>query len=354
VVSAKTQTLTAIVSFPSDIQPSFQNTSRVIIMHQGALGDFLLALPVFEGLHRLHPDMRLDFWTRPNHVALIASRPYLGQFHSTDGPELTPFFHDELWKEAAPPAFFQNARAILVFGQATARTLADRLGKRVSARVAWIRSFPDATCRQPVSRFLVRQMQQAGWPIEETLPRLNPAPAEKNFVQEWFREQGWGGSPVVLHPGSGGVRKIWPLQRWWELLRWLCRVRQAPVVMVMGPADGCLQAMAGEAVQLGVTLARDLSLPRLAALLAACRLYIGNDSGVTHLAAVTGTPCIAIFGKTSPQVWAPPGQNVRVLVSQWREEEILHLAPNAPVQHLEPAMEAALRSVFGHRAVTGS
>jgi hypothetical protein len=304
-------------------------------------------LPVFEGLHHLHPDLRLNFWTHLNHVALVATRPYFGEAHSADGPELTPYFHDELWQEAAAPAFFQNAHAILVFGQARARTLADRLRQRLSSRVAWIQSFPDATGHEPVSRFLVRQVQQAGWPIVETVPRLDPSSAEKDFVKKWFRERGWVEPPVVLHPGSGGVRKMWPLQRWWELLRWLRYRQQAPVVMLMGPADGCLKTLAGEAGKLGVTLAQDLSLPRLAALLAACRLYLGNDSGVTHLAAAVGAPCIALFGKTSTAVWAPTGQNVRVIESQWREEEILHLDPKAPVQHWEPALKAAIAAVLG-------
>ena len=326
---------------------AFQNPSRLIIMHQGALGDFLLALPVFEGLHHLHPDLRLNFWTHLNHVALVATRPYFGEAHSADGPELTPYFHDELWQKAAGPAFFQDAHAILVFGQARARTLAERLSQRLSSRVAWIQSFPDATCHEPVCRFLVRQVQQAGWPIVETVPRLDPSSAEKDFVKKWFRERGWVEPPVVLHPGSGGVRKMWPLQRWWELLRWLRYRQQAPVVMLMGPADGCLKTLAGEAGKLGVTLAQDLSLPRLAALLAACRLYLGNDSGVTHLAAAVGAPCIALFGKTSAAVWAPTGQNVRVIESQWREEEILHLDPKAPVQHWEPALEAAIAAVLG-------
>ena len=276
VVCAKTEALVSIVSSPADLQPTlmareattkhqippdppfvnggrgdliraFQESVQTDHHAQGALGDFVLALPVFEGLHHLHPDLRLDFWTNLNHAALVATRPYFGEAHSADGPELPLISMMRSGKEAAAPAFFQNAHAILVFGQARARTLADRLSKRLSSRVAWIQSFPDATRHEPVSRFLVRQVQQAGWPIVETIPRLNPASAEKDFVKKWFQENGWVEPPVVVHPGSGGVRKMWPLQRWWGLLRWLRCRQQAPVVMVMGPADGCLKTLAGEA-----------------------------------------------------------------------------------------------------------
>jgi ADP-heptose:LPS heptosyltransferase len=50
----------------------------------------------------------------------------------------------------------------------------------------------------------------------------------------------------------------------------------------------------------------------LARWLARARLYVGNDSGITHLAAAVGTPVLALFGASDPRVWAPRGENVRV------------------------------------------
>jgi ADP-heptose:LPS heptosyltransferase len=57
----------------------------------------------------------------------------------------------------------------------------------------------------------------------------------------------------------------------------------------------------------------EVALPALAGLLAECRGYIGNDSGVTHLAGALGLPTIAVFGPTDPAVWAPPGMQVSVV-----------------------------------------
>jgi heptosyltransferase III len=61
-------------------------------------------------------------------------------------------------------------------------------------------------------------------------------------------------------------------------------------------------------------------LYELACWLAKARLYIGNDSGITHLAAAVGTPVLALFGPTDPEVWAPRGQNVRV--GRWRYHSV--------------------------------
>ena len=69
-------------------------------------------------------------------------------------------------------------------------------------------------------------------------------------------------------------------------------------------------------------------LYELACWLAKARLYIGNDSGITHLAAAVGTPVLALFGPTDPEVWAPRGQNVRV--GRWRYHSssgVIHCVP---------------------------
>jgi ADP-heptose:LPS heptosyltransferase len=69
------------------------------------------------------------------------------------------------------------------------------------------------------------------------------------------------------------------------------------------------------AKKIGAVTAHNLQLRLLAAVLSKCGAYVGNDSGVTHLAAATGIPTLAIFGPTDPAVWAPLGRNVKVVSS---------------------------------------
>jgi heptosyltransferase III len=98
---------------------------------------------------------------------------------------------------------------------------------------------------------------------------------------------------VAIHPFSGSARKNWPLERYQELvgrLEW--------------PVEWC--------TELDGTVRID-NLYELACWLATARMYIGNDSGITHLAAAVGVPVVGIFGPTDPAVWAPRGENVRVV-----------------------------------------
>ena len=112
---------------------------------------------------------------------------------------------------------------------------------------------------------------------------------------------------TAIHPGSGSRRKNWPAERFAEVARRLCM----PWLLVSGPADDEAAGVLSEIP--GAVSARGLPPRVLAALLARAAVYLGNDSGVTHLAAAAGPPTVALFGATDPSVWAPIGPRVRVL-----------------------------------------
>ena len=113
---------------------------------------------------------------------------------------------------------------------------------------------------------------------------------------------------ILVHPGSGSPVKNWPAAEFAAVIRDLDQVR-----LIVGEAD---QA-AAEAVEqaLGCRLPRldQPSLPGLAARLAGCRAYLGNDSGVSHLAGLVGARTVAMFGPTPAAVWRPLGPNVQTL-----------------------------------------
>jgi ADP-heptose:LPS heptosyltransferase len=150
-------------------------------------------------------------------------------------------------------------------------------------------------------------------------------------------------SYIVVHPGSGGRAKCWPTERFVEVARELRRAGRA-VCFVLGPAEverGLAPEVergleAVEAVRGAPQEGRDGAgraegrladgvLPgefpvvrcpepdELLALVAGAAAYLGNDAGPTHLAALVGTPTVALFGPTSPRVWRPLGAQVRVV-----------------------------------------
>ncbi len=108
-----------------------------------------------------------------------------------------------------------------------------------------------------------------------------------------------------MHPGSGSPAKDWPFDRFVEAARRLSPGR--PWLLVLGPAEDDVAPPADALV------ARGLPLRRLGAVVARAGLFLGNDSGVAHLAAACGTTTLSLFGPTDPAQWSPVGRAVRTL-----------------------------------------
>jgi ADP-heptose:LPS heptosyltransferase len=129
---------------------------------------------------------------------------------------------------------------------------------------------------------------------------------------------------VAIHPGSGALEKCWPIFRFAEVIKRLWE-QNHPVLLLSGPADT-------ERVK---DLLKQLSLPptpemfrmlscapllEVAQHLQQCLCYLGNDSGITHLAAILGVPTVAIFGPTDPKIWRPVGPFVKVIQGYMLED----------------------------------
>jgi heptosyltransferase III len=111
---------------------------------------------------------------------------------------------------------------------------------------------------------------------------------------------------VVIHPFASSVSKRWPMERF----RAVAASLGVPVRWTAGPEEALDHAV------------RFDDLYDLACWLAGARAYIGNDSGIAHLAAAVGTPVVAIFLTTDPRVWSPRGSRVAVLENPGVEEGV--------------------------------
>ena len=113
---------------------------------------------------------------------------------------------------------------------------------------------------------------------------------------------------VVIFPGSGNPAKNWPADKFAALASTLSK--RASVAVILGPAESSLEPIFRER---GVAALKDLDLPTVAAIARLAVAFVGNDSGVSHLAAAVGTPGLAIFGPTDPARWRPLGGRIDIL-----------------------------------------
>lgn len=245
---------------------------RRLLIRPGGIGDCILSFPALEYLKSDYTEV----WVRSDVVPLIRFADCVRGIASTGLDSLG------LGGVDAPSVLIENLRSF-------------------DSIISWYGANRDE---------FRAQVRDLGLNFE-FLPAL-PALVEQGHAADFFLKQVGGcgsaipriecprgpcGDFAVIHPFSGSTRKNWPLERFRELARRI----GLPVRWSAGPEESLEWAVRFE------------NLYELACWLATSRIYIGNDSGITHLAAAAGVPVVAIFGPTDPAVWAQRGESVRVV-----------------------------------------
>ena len=263
--------------------PGHCGSLRRLLIRPGAIGDFLVSLPAMQCLRAGYTEI----WAASQNLSLarFASRarsiPATGlDLLAVPGVappagligELRTFDSIISWYGSARPEFRQ---AVLDLG----------------LPFEFLPALPEMGPPLHASDFYMQQAAAIAGRTAEAIPRLDCPPGDEDFI--------------AIHPFSGSPRKNWPLVKYRQLAELLHR--HLPVKWILEPGAPRIEA--------GDTELPTEDLYRLACRLACARLYIGNDSGITHLAAAAGTRVLALFGPTDAARWAPRGENVEVLRS---------------------------------------
>ena len=248
---------------------------RRLVIRPGAIGDFILSLPALECLRADY----LEVWAASQNVPLVRFADRARAIAAT-GLDLAGV-------TAPPPRLIEELRG---FDSIVSWYGANRPEFRAWVRerglpFLFFRALPVESADLHAVDFYLEQVQTLVECASDGIPRIPCAVEGEDFA--------------VIHPFSGSPMKNWPLESFRALAREL--EQTMPVRWCAGPEDPPLEG----AVRID-------DLYELACWLARARLYVGNDSGITHLAAAVGTPVLALFGPTDPRVWGPRGENVRI------------------------------------------
>lgn len=271
-----------------------QEAAGALVIHPGALGDVLQAVPALRGLRAAAGP--ITFVGQPRLGRLLVDLGVAERARAFDGFGLEALFVET----PVPPALAEAVRAVGLtvswFGSGD-ETYRRRV-RALAPRAIVAPPVPDDDT--PVWRHLIATLA-AGGPAAP--PRVEPIrlpPALAAAVPPA------GPHPrLVVHPGSGGAWKQWPAERFAAVIDALRGRGPLEVLVHQGPADAeatrCLLArLAAPAAAL-----LEPALPQLAAVLASARGYLGGDSGVSHLAAAVGAPSVVLFPPATRRRWAP-------------------------------------------------
>jgi ADP-heptose:LPS heptosyltransferase len=250
---------------------------RRLLIRPGAIGDTILWLPALECLRAGFTEV----WVASANAPLLRAADQVDSIAATGLDTLG--LPDRLPR----PGLIQRLGG---FDSIVSWYGANRPDFRAAVQAAglpvhFFQALPPETGAVHATDFYLAQARTLSGRVVDPTPRLACPRIDGGFA--------------VIHPFSGSPKKNWPMQRYRELARQLSQ--RLPVRWSAGPEEPLKDAV------------RFDDLYQLACWLASARLYIGNDSGITHLAAAVGTPVVALFGPTDARVWAPRGPRAMVL-----------------------------------------
>ncbi len=282
---------------------------RILVLRGGALGDFIVTLPVLAALRRRWPNAYMELVGYP-YIAELAQRAGLvDRVTSLHGAGIARFFALRPEIPDDQRAHMRSFELVFNFFHDPEETVHINLETAGAQQV--ISASPLVADLHAVDHFLKPlerlALYEGGAIPSLTLPGADIAAGRARLEALTRGRPAW-----IFHPGSGSPKKNWPLGRFMELARRIRDAgRHAPAFLV-GEADAeARDGLARNAPDL--PMLEGLSVCEAARVLAAADGYTGNDSGISHLAAAVGARTVALFGPSRADLWAPRGPRVRVV-----------------------------------------
>jgi ADP-heptose:LPS heptosyltransferase len=287
---------------------------EILIIHPGGLGDVILSLPAVALFRRKFPAARITVAGNVDHLVPVMSG-YAEKIQSISKLPLHRLYSSDALNEE-DARFWRSYDLIVSWtGGGNSEFTARFRAIHPNVCVAAWKPVPGET--RHVSRLFVDSLNlgtAAGIEAEPATVLLSPGLRAQG--REWLKEHGWNGQDCLtaLHPGAGSETKRWPVLQFVELARHLITTAKRKLLIIEGSAETGLAEQVLSALPAGRAIVFNvMSLELLSAVLAPCDLFIGNDSGVAHLAAALNVRCTVLFGPTLPGHWAPLGSHVTIL-----------------------------------------
>ncbi len=306
-----------------------QQGRRGAILQPGAIGDCILTLPLAELMKETVCPGGVDIIGHTEYLGFLPGRSCVdvvksldsislhrlfageGDFELADGDPLIMTFAGYSWIASFLGEPESNFEKNLIF----------TVNCSHSAEVITLAMKPAVEHNSHVGDFYRKQfVEQSGLLSQEhnlaiSMPLIRPTQADMYRGKEILAENGIKPTvkPVVIHPGSGGAHKCWHLDNFLAVARML-EEEGTDSVFLLGPAETeRFSPSAMEYIRAIGKVLTDLPLSDVLAILSCSRAFLGNDSGITHLAAAVGIRTVAVFGPTDPAIYAPIGPAVTIL-----------------------------------------
>jgi heptosyltransferase III len=295
---------------PASILPALPHGAHVLVLRLRSLGDTVLMTPALAALHAWRPDLRISVLLEPTFAPILEGNPSIAEVLLLRG-------------SLNAVASMRSRKFHIAYNQHTGpRSAILTAACGAPLRVSWSGrqfSFIYNVEVPPFERFYGRtqghtaehQITPFYWTGLPRCPippaRVYPQPDAIATMKTRLAAHGISAETpyVVLRPGAAAADKRWPVQHFSWLAQWLHDDHGLVPVVNLGPDDHELAATVRNTFPVDTPIFDSLDLRELIALTAGAQLFVGNDSGPTHIAAALERPIVVMFGASDAITWSP-------------------------------------------------
>jgi heptosyltransferase-3 len=316
----------------SSLLPDLPRGASILITRLRSLGDLILETPAIAAVHAWRPDIRIFILVEGRFAPVFENNPAVSAVVTMSGLGDTARM---LRRERFPIAYNQHGGPSSAILTALCGAPARVCWKNVQFSFLYNVHVPNPeeyyqnssahAAEHRLSQFYFTGLPRTPIPRAQVFPGSSAMESARAMLADAGIQDG---TPyAVLQPEARSASMRWPAAKFAQVARWLREAHGIASVVNLSETGSELAAeVRREFVQCALIPRSPLPLRQLIALIAGATLYVGNDSGPTHVAAAAGVPVVAIFGPTNWRQWRPWRTKHRVASTGARFETIRGVA----------------------------
>jgi ADP-heptose:LPS heptosyltransferase len=275
---------------------------KILVIRGGAIGDFILTLPAIAALRRQFPQAHLEVLGYPHIAQLAVAGGLADRVQPIEARGLAGFFARGGTLEQDLMDYFSEFDLVISYLYDPDEIFKSNMSRCLVGQFIVGPHRPDEAERLHATQVYLKPLERLAIFDADPVPRLslNSQPSTLN--------------QLAFHPGSGSEKKNWPEAKWAGLIQQVMAATNWDLLLVGGEAEGeRLQRLAALLPPARCAIVQGLPLVELAQRIQSCAAFVGHDSGITHLAAAVGLPCVVLWADALEEVWRPQGEPLIVL-----------------------------------------
>lgn len=282
---------------------------KILIIRGGAIGDFILTLPVFAALREHLPDNHFEVLGYPAIASLAVAGGLADRMQTIESRAMAGFFAHRGRLDDDLKDYFSEFDLIVSFLYDPDGIFEANVRRCSPAQFIAGPHRPDDAGDVHATDAFLKALERLAVFEPDPVPKLKFEPATRSTELNAL-DVPW----LAVHPGSSSESKNWSERNWFELLPRLIDSTRFNLLLIGGESEGDRTERLARALPSNrVQTVRNRPLPEVGSLLGQCAAYLGHDTGISHLAAAVGLEGILLWGPTNEKVWRPRSTRFEVL-----------------------------------------